>query len=64
MTRPQATAEAFWTAFEDLRPIEKQAVLKHMLRDRTLRRDLLDLAMIESRKTELARPLRSYLEGR
>ncbi len=64
MTKTQATAEVFWTAFEALRPVDKQAVLRRMLQDASLRRDLLDLATIESRASEPARPLSKYLEGR
>lgn len=63
MTKTQATGKVFWTAFQALGPVEKQAVLERLLQDEVLRRDLLDLATIASRKSEPARPLRSYLEG-
>ena len=62
MSKAEATAEAFWTAFRSLRPTEKQAVLRRMLKDNSLRRDLQDLATIENRKREPARPLREYLK--
>jgi len=62
MTKTQATGEVFWTAFQALRPVEKQAVLERLLQDKELRRNLQDLATIASRKNEPARPLRKYLE--
>jgi hypothetical protein len=61
MSKTQATVEVFWTAFRSLRSAEKQAILRRMLQDNSLRRDLQDLATIESRKREAARPLREYL---
>ena len=62
MTKTQATGEVFWTAFQALQPVEKQAVLERLLQDKELRRNLQDLATIASRKNEPARPLRKYLE--
>jgi hypothetical protein len=58
MTKAQATVEVFWRAFQALRPVEKQAVLERLLRDKKLRQDLQDLALIASRKNEPARPFR------
>lgn len=58
MTRTEATAEVFWTAFRVLPRKEQQAVLERLLKDKTLRQDLIDLAIIESRRREPARPLR------
>ena len=63
MTKTQATGEVFWTAFQALRPNEKQAVLERLLKDKRLRQDLQDLATIASRKHEAARPFRKYLES-
>ena len=62
MTKTQATAEVFWTAFQVLPQKEQEAVLRRILKDKTLREDLIDLAIIESRRAEPARPLRQYLE--
>jgi hypothetical protein len=62
MTRIEATAEVFWTAFNVLPVEEKQAVIQRIIRDESLRRDLLDLALIEDRRDEPARPLRAYLK--
>jgi len=44
VTKTQATGEVFWTAFQALRPVEKQAVLERLLKDKALRQDLQDLA--------------------
>ena len=62
MTKIEATAEVFWTAFNSLPAAEKHAVLQRIIRDENLRRDLMDLALIEERRNEPARPLREYLK--
>jgi hypothetical protein len=62
MTKTQATAEVFWTAFKVLPAEEKRAIMKRILRDENLRRDLMNLAMIEERRNESERPLREYLK--
>ncbi len=62
LTKLEATAEVFWTAFKGLPRKEQQAVLQRVLRDKELRQDLLDLAVIDSRRTEAARPLRDYVK--
>ena len=62
MTKTEATAEVFWTAFNALPPKEKRAVVQLMIRDEHLRRDLMDLALIEERRNEPERPLRDYLK--
>jgi hypothetical protein len=61
MTHTQATAEVFWTAFRVLSRKEQQAVLQRLLKDKSLRQDLIDLAILESRRREPSRPLREYL---
>ncbi len=61
MTKAQATAEIFWTAFRILPRKDQQAVLHHILKNKQPRQDLIDLAIIESRRAEPARPLRAYL---
>ena len=63
MTRAEATGEVFWTAFKGLGQREQRAVIGRLLQDEGLRRDLLDLAVIEERRSEPARPLRDYLKG-
>jgi hypothetical protein len=62
MTKTQATAEVFWTAFTALPAAEKSAVIQHIIRDENLRRDLMDLAIIEERRNEPERPIREYLK--
>jgi hypothetical protein len=62
MTKTEATAEVFWTAFNVLPIEEKHTVLQRIIRDENLRRDLMDLTLIEERRSEPARPLREYLK--
>jgi len=62
MTEAEATAEVFWTAFKVLPKAEQQAVLRRLVQDQHLRRDLMDLSLIEERRDEPARPLREYLK--
>jgi hypothetical protein len=62
MTKTEATAEVFWTAFRVLPRKEQQEFLQRILKNKNLREDLLDLALIESRRTEPTRPLREYLK--
>ena len=62
MTKTQATAEVFWTAFSVLPVEEKRAVIQHIVRDENLRRDLMDLSIIEERRNEPERPLRELLK--
>ncbi len=64
MTSTQATAEVFWTAFKVLPVEEKRAVLQKIILDENLRRDLMDLSIIEERRNEPGRPLRDYLKER
>ena len=61
MTKTEATAEVFWTAFRGLPRQDQQAVLRRIVQSSRLRRDLMDLAVIEERHAEPARPLRDYL---
>ena len=62
MTKTEATAEVFWTAFTVLPIEEKRAVIQRIILDEDLRRDLMDLSIIEERRNELERPLREYLK--
>jgi len=62
MTKTEATAEVFWTAFSVLPSDEKRAVIQRIIQKETLRRDLKDLTLIEERRSEPARPLREYLQ--
>ena len=62
MIESEATAEIFWTAFKVLPKAEQQAVLRRLIQDQTLRRDLMDLSVIEERRIEPSRSLREYLD--
>ncbi len=62
MTKTQATVEIFWTDFQVLPRKEQEAVLQRILKNKSLREDLMDLAIIESRRAESARPLRDILK--
>lgn len=62
MIESEATAEIFWTAFKVLPKAEQQAILRRLIKDQTLRRDLMDLSVIEERSTEPIRSLQEYLE--
>jgi hypothetical protein len=62
MTKTEATAEVFWTAFNVLPAEEKRAIIQRIIRDESLRRDLMDLALMEERRSEPGRPLREYLK--
>ena len=62
MTKVEATAEVFWTAFNVLPREDKQAVIRRILQDEHLRHDLIDLALIEERREESSRPLRGITE--
>ncbi len=59
-----ATAEVFVTAFRALPKSERDEVLVRIAADRSLRRDLLDLATIAERRTEPSRSFREYLNER
>ena len=61
MTHPEALADVFLTALKALPRSERDAVLVRIARDKTLARDLLDLAVIASRRSQPSRPFRQYL---
>lgn len=62
MTEVEATAEVFWTAFKVLPKAEQQAILRRLVQDQKLSRDILDLSLIEERRSEPARPFDEYLK--
>jgi hypothetical protein len=64
MAKTEALAEVFLTAFRSLPKADRERVLQGLVRDRSLRRDLMDLATIEERKKEPSRPFRGYLKER
>ena len=60
LPKAQATADIFWITFCELPRQEKQMFFKRIISNTKLRRDLLDLAVIEERQGEPQRSLRSY----
>ncbi|MFN0277768.1 MAG: hypothetical protein ACKVRN_04105 [Pyrinomonadaceae bacterium] len=40
MTQPQATAEVFWTAFQALKPAEREAFIGKLMKDRRFANDI------------------------
>jgi len=64
MNAAQATAEVFWTAFQALSKSEREAFLEKLFNDRTLKEDLIDLAILEQRAEEPSRSLTDYLASR
>lgn len=60
-SQAETRADVFWMAFQSLSRQEQAAVLRRVVADERLRRDLMDLALIEERRTEPSRPLREYL---
>ncbi|MBN1345939.1 MAG: hypothetical protein JXQ73_24830 [Phycisphaerae bacterium] len=61
MTKAEATAQVFLTAFKALPKAERDAVLVGMARDKKIACDLMDLVLIAQRRGEPSRPLREYL---
>jgi len=51
-------------AFQALSTPERRAVVERLLQDRDFREDLIDIALIEERRSEPSRPLREYLAKR
>ena len=61
MIPEEAQAEVFWLAFKGLPKKEQQRIVEKLLQDREFVEDLLDIAVIEQRWSEPARPLAEYL---
>ena len=64
MGKTEAVAEVFLAAIRSLPKAERDRVLRGLVKDRSLRRDLIDLATIEERRKEPSRPFREYLKER
>lgn len=62
MTKTEATAEVFWTAFKALPRKEQDAVVVRLAEDEKLREDLIDIAIALERKDEPTRPLADVLQ--
>ncbi len=61
MTKTEATAEVFWTAFKALRRREQDAVVVRLAEDKKLREDLIDITIALERVNEPTRPLADVL---
>jgi hypothetical protein len=64
MGKTEAVAEVFLAAIRSLPKAERDRVLRGLVKDRNLRRDLMDLGTIEERRHEPSRPFREYLRER
>jgi hypothetical protein len=64
MTQSQATAEVFWTAFQAMKPEEREAFIAKLMKDKRLAEDLRFAAVIEKRKNEPTISLDDYLSRR
>jgi len=64
MTQPQATAEVFWTAFQAMKPAEREAFIAKLMKDKNLAEDLRYAAVIQKRKNEPTISLDNYLKRR
>ena len=64
MITQEARAEVFWMAFKGLPKREQQLVVQKLLQDQEFLEDLLDIALIEQRRSEPSRPLEEYLAER
>ncbi len=64
MIAAEAKAEVFWMAFKGLPRKEQHLIVQKLLQDREFVEDLLDLAIIEQRRSEPSRPLEEYLAER
>ena len=63
MTIHQATAEIFLTAFKALPRQEKNVFLSKLVKDKSIREDLIDLAIAETRMKEKAIPFKTFLKS-
>ena len=61
MMPEEAKAEVFWLAFKGLSRKEQHLIVQKLLQDREFTEDLLDIAIIEQRRSEPSRPLEEYL---
>jgi hypothetical protein len=59
----QATAEVFMTAFKALPVQERSTFLKKLLKDNSLREDILYIAIAIKRSREKTKPFRGFLKS-
>jgi hypothetical protein len=57
MTTADARAEIFFTAFKSLKSKEREAFLEKVLGDARMRRDIIDIALIEESKKVAGKPV-------
>ncbi len=62
MGKKEATAEVFMTAFKALKKEERDIFLTSLLKDRSLREDLMDIAVAQERLKEKSRPFKDFLK--
>jgi len=56
------TAEVFLTAFKTLTRKEQNIFFMEILKNKNVRKDLIDIAIAESRVREKSRPFRDFLK--
>ena len=61
MTKSEATAEVFYTAFKALSKKDRDALIFRLVEDEELREDLMDIAVAKERLKEPTRPLREVI---
>ena len=59
----QATAEVFLTAFKALPAKERSTFITKLLKDSSLREDILDIAIANKRSQEKTKSFRSFLKS-
>ncbi len=64
MTKTEATAEIFLTAFKALSKQEKDIVVQKLLAEKIIKEDIVDWMIIQKRKKEPSRTLSAYLKNR
>lgn len=64
MTKTEATAEVFWTAFRALPKKEREVIVEKLLKDKEFMEDLIDMVILEQREKEPSRSLDEYLNNR
>ena len=63
MTAKQATAEVFLTAFRALPKEEQNTFLFTIIKDRSFREDVIDLAIAVKRSTKKCKKLRTFVKN-
>ena len=64
MTKPQSTAEVFWTAFQAMKSAEREAFVAKLMNDKKLGEDLRYAAITQKRKSEPTVSLDDYIAAR